>query len=64
MAHIAIQIRVGSSPENFQKGSEYYFAVGSNESKISSEEILKLLQEVIEDKIVEKYGEPRELDKQ
>jgi hypothetical protein len=59
MANIAIQIKVGSHPDKYEKGVEYYFSVGSEDSKISSEEIIRFLTETIDNKLFEKYGVPQ-----
>ena len=61
MANLAIQIRTGSHPDHWRSGSEYYFSVGDENSKVSPSELLELLQEVVEDSIYETYGEPRRM---
>ena len=61
MANLAILIKVGKHPNQYEKGVEYHFSVGSEDSKISSEDLLEVLKKAVEDKILEKYGEMKEV---
>ena len=61
MANVAIQIKVGSHPDNFTKGIEYYFSVAGEDTKISSDALLRVIAETLEKKIEEKYGEIKSL---
>ncbi len=55
MANLCIRISVGKFEAN-EKGREYKFSVGNDNSKINNKDILDLCEEAIEEKLTSIYG--------
>ena len=48
MANIAIEVKVGSHPGEWKKGSKWHFSDGNNNSKIHPDTILEIVTAGIE----------------
>lgn len=60
MANVCIQVRVGKSEAN-EKGREYKFSFGDENSKISNDVLMDIIEEGIFKELKSKFGELYEI---